>query len=381
MFRKNYEKVRGKVMRQKKLAAILMAACVVAAVGCGKKEISNQYVQVSQYKGVEAEKVTAEKVKDEDVTTYIESVRAQNRAEVTDRALQKGDLAQFEYTGKLGDKVFDSGVLTLGSGETYVDGFEEGIYGHKIDETFDLPIKFPEGYGGSENPELSGADVVFTIKIKAIKDGNLPELNDEFVKKVSKKSKTVDEYKKEVKDIIQKSNDTTAKTALEDNAWKVVIKNTKVKEYPKDRLKDLKAKMEEQLQSMMEYYGVTKEDYLAQAGLTEETYKENLNKSAKEYLKQLLAVELISKEEGLALSDKDYDKLMKDYAERYGYESVDAMNKMVGEAQVKETIHIDHVKEFVAKNCKQVEPKKEDSKKDDSKKDDTKKEDSKKEEK
>lgn len=348
-------------MRQKRMAALLMAVCVFAAAGCGKKEISNKNVVISQYKGVEAEKVTAEKAQDEDVTSYIDSVLAENRKEVTDRALKEGDVAEFEYKGTLDGKVFDEGTLTLGNGETYVDGFVEGIYGHKLNETFEFPVTFPEGYGGEAKPELSGADVIFEVKITSIKEGTIPELTDELVKTVSKKSKTVDEYKKEVKEIIQKSNDETAQTGLADNAWKAVLENVKVNEYPKDRLKEVVKQLDEQMKKMLEYYGTNYEDYLAQSGMTEEEFSKNIEESAKEYLKQVLAAELIAEKEGIKLSDKDYKKIMKEYAEEYGYANVDDMIAQVGETQIKEMILQDKVKEFVAKECKQVEPKEEDT--------------------
>lgn len=167
-------------MKKQRVIATMLTLCLaVSAVGCSKKEISNEYVKISQYKGMEVEKVTSQKVTEEDITNYINAKMLEKTKSVTDRELRKGDLAQFEYTGKLKStgKVFDQGTLTLGNGEQYVDGFEEGIYGHKLNETFDLPIKFPEGYGGTQQPELSGADVIFTIKITGIKERAYSELN------------------------------------------------------------------------------------------------------------------------------------------------------------------------------------------------------------
>lgn len=357
------EKQEVKGMKQRKIAAFLLTVCVAAAAaGCGSKEISNKYVEISQYKGVEAEKVTEEELTDEEVDNYINSVRGENREKVTDRALKQGDLAEFEYTGKLGKEVFDEGTLTLGNGETYVAGFEEGIYGHKIGETFELPITFPEGYGGEQKPELSGADVVFTIKITSITNGELPKLDDKFVKNVSKESKTVAEYKKEVKKILKESKEKTAKTALADNAWKSVMDNVKVNKYPEDRVKELKKQLKDQMEMMLQYYGTTYKDYLEQSGMTEKESDEQMEESAKEYLKNVMAAELIAEKEGIKFSDKEYKDIMKDYAEEYGYESVDAMIAQVGESQVKEVILQDKVKEFVAEKCKQVEPKKEDTK-------------------
>ncbi len=47
-------------------------------------------------------------------------------------------------------------------------------------------------------------DVVFTITVNAITKEDVPELNDEFVKSVSETSKTVKEYKKEVKSFFRR---------------------------------------------------------------------------------------------------------------------------------------------------------------------------------
>lgn len=341
-------------MKKRGIAALLIAVCVVAATGCGNKEISNKYIEISQYKGVEVENVTAGKVKDEDIKSYIDSVLAEHRNEVTDRALEEGDFAEFEYTGKLGEEVFDQGTLTLGNGESYVDGFAEGIYGHKVGETFELPITFPEGYGGADKPELSGADVIFTIKITSIKDKELPELTDELVKKVSEKSKTVEEYKKEVKEVIQTSNEKTADNDLSDSVWQAVLKNVKVKEYPEERLNGILEELQVQMEQMMAYYGMTYDDYLEQSGMTKEEADKTTKESAKEYLKQVLAAELIAEKEGIKLSEDDYKKLMKEYAKEYGYESADTMNAQIGEEQVKQVILQDKVKEFLIKECKFV---------------------------
>lgn len=84
--------------------------------------------------------------------------------------VSEGDTVNIDYIGYHNDVAFEGGEaygeeLTLGSGG-YVDGFEEGIIGHAVGETFDMPITFPEGYGG----DLSGEDVVFTVTINGIRE-------------------------------------------------------------------------------------------------------------------------------------------------------------------------------------------------------------------
>lgn len=357
---------RGRTMKKQRVIAAMLTLCLaVSAVGCSKKEISNEYVKISQYKGVEAEKVTPNEVTEDDITNYINAKMAEQTKDVTDRELRKGDLAQFEYTGKLKStgKVFDEGTLTLGNGEQYVDGFEEGIYGHKLNETFDLPIKFPEGYGGTEQPELSGADVIFTIKITGIKEKAYSELNDEFVKAVSEKSKTVEEYKEEVKKEVEKTNKEQAEAELRDNAWNAVLENAEIKKYPEKRLEEKQKTIEEQFKKLIEQsYGLSYEDYLKQSGQSEDDFKKQVKEMSKESLKPALVAELIAKEEGLEISDKEMKKEMKTFAKENGYPDVDTLVELNGEDMVKEAILQNKIMEWVADNCKQVEKKSDDKK-------------------
>ena len=350
-------------MKKQRVIATMLTLCLaVSAVGCSKKEISNEYVKISQYKGMEVEKVTSQKVTEEDITNYINAKMLEKTKSVTDRELRKGDLAQFEYTGKLKStgKVFDQGTLTLGNGEQYVDGFEEGIYGHKLNETFDLPIKFPEGYGGTQQPELSGADVIFTIKITGIKERAYSELNDEFVKAVSKKSETVEEYKEEVKKEIEKMNKKQAEAELRDNAWNEVMDNAEIVKYPEKRLKEKEKAIEEQLKKLVEQsYGVSYEEFLKQSGQSEDDFKKQVKEMSKESLKPALVAELIAKEEGLEISDKEMKKEMKVFAKENGYPDADTLVELNGEDMVKEAILQNKVMEWAADNCKQVEKKKE----------------------
>ena len=346
-------------MKKKSIAALIMAACLAAtAMGCGSKGLSNEYVTISQYKNVETQKVdeAQTKVTKDDVDAYIDSKLAEETVEVTDRELREGDIAQVEYEGKLNGETFDKGTLTLGNGEQYVEGFEEGIYGHNANETFDVPVTFPEGYGGTEKPELSGADVNFTVKISEIREKKYDKPTNEFVKEVSDKSKTVKEYKKEVKKILEKENKKGTDGELQDNAWNAIMENVEVTKYPKDRLKETEKDVKDKMGNMMQmYYGMTLEQYLQEAGVTEEEFDKQVTASSKEYLKQMLAMELIAEKEGLTPSEDEYKEIMKEYAKNNHFKDVDEMISTIGEKQVKEVILQDKVREWAAENCKQVE--------------------------
>lgn len=79
-----------------------------------------------------------------------------------------GDTVNIDYVGRHNGETFEGGSsededVTIGAGE-YIEGFEEGIAGHAVGETFEMPVTFPEGYGD----DLSGEEVVFTVTINGI---------------------------------------------------------------------------------------------------------------------------------------------------------------------------------------------------------------------
>ena len=154
---------------KKKLAVLAAGICALSLflTGCSG-EISNDYVTITKYKGVEIDKVDADAVSDNDVEAQINSVlqSKSTTTEVTDRAAQTGDTVTIDYEGKKDGVAFDGGTatdaqLTLGSGQ-FIDGFEDGVVGHNIGDTFDLDLTFPENYG---NEDLAGQAVVFTLSL------------------------------------------------------------------------------------------------------------------------------------------------------------------------------------------------------------------------
>ena len=82
------------------------------------------------------------------------------------------DKVNIDYTGYMDGEKFEGGStdgqgtdLVLGSG-SYIDGFEDGVVGHKVGETFDLNLKFPDDY--KVNTELAGKDVTFEVTLNGV---------------------------------------------------------------------------------------------------------------------------------------------------------------------------------------------------------------------
>ena len=184
-------------MKKKIIAALVGICTVVVMTGCGNKGISNDKITIKQYKGLEVEKVDPVEVTDTDVEDSINSTlqTKSTQNDITDRPAQEGDVVTIDYEGKKDGVAFDGGTaqdqqLELGSG-SFIDGFEDGIVGHNIGETFDLNLTFPEDY---KSEDLAGQAVVFTVTLDKISEVIVPELTDELVAELSESAKTIEDY-------------------------------------------------------------------------------------------------------------------------------------------------------------------------------------------
>lgn len=111
-------------------------------------------IKIGNYKKLTAKKAVV-KVADSEVTELLERMRQgfSKKEEVT-RAAEMTDEVTIDFVGKKDDVAFDGGTATdyaivLGSGQ-FIPGFEEGIVGHKIGDTFDLSLKFPKEYHSAD---------------------------------------------------------------------------------------------------------------------------------------------------------------------------------------------------------------------------------------
>ena len=348
----------------KKINIVLASAlCVMALTltGCSS-ELSNDKVTITKYKGIEVPKQEVVEVTDEDVDARIDSILVQNSyaIEVTDRAAELGDTALIDFEGKKDGVAFDGGTasdfeLRLGS-QQFIEGFEEGIVGHNVGETFDLDLTFPEDYG---EETLAGQPVVFTVTLKALTIQETPELTDDFVKTVSETATTVDEYKEEVKKSLQEDNKAMVEEGLKEAVWSEVVDNSEVKEYDEEEVKAKTDELYEQYEGMAQAYGMEFPEFLSSyLQMDEESFATEAEKVAKLQIKENLIAELLEEELNVDLSEKALEKKYEEYVERFHFDSVDQLKDQFSvdgnidelEAIAKQEIVI----EWLVDHCKQV---------------------------
>ncbi|MCI9382397.1 MAG: trigger factor [Dorea sp.] len=340
------------------VTGILASAAVLT--GCsGSKGLETDALSISVYKGVEIDEIQKPaEVTDEDVENTIQSSLQMNatQEEITDRPVEDGDIATIDFTGKINGQEFEGGSstdypLTIGSG-LFIDGFEDSVIGHNIGDTYDWQGKFPDNY---QNAEYAGKDVVFTITVKGIAEESVPELNDNFVKSVSEKSKSVKEYKEEVRKQLTDDNETSYENQVGQAVWQKVLENTEIKKYPEDEMKELSKTLIDQYKSMAEYAEQDYETYIQeQMGYSVEEFEKQVEEAAKASLKQSMVTEAIADKEKIKLSNKEYKEQLKKIADSYMYEDVDALKEAAEEEDLKDIALNNMVREWLKEHSVQV---------------------------
>ena len=310
--------------------------------------------KLGKYKGIKVEKVEYN-VTDEDVEKEIAKLRERNsrEIEVTDRAVQDGDICDIDFSGSVDNVKFEGGTaehysLTIGS-KSFIPGFEEQIIGMNIGGERDITVRFPEDYG---QESLAGKEAVFAIKLHGIKVKELPEVNDDFIKDATGEE-SLDAYKNVTKEKLQKANDEKAKHEIEDKLIKIITDTTEV-EIPNCLIERGIDGLVQDMEYRMMYQGIKLADYLKYTGQTMEDYRKTLVEPAKNRMKSQIVVEQIIADEKIVATEEELAEKIKAQAESVEktYEEYRAGMPEQQVDYIRNSIVIDKLFEFLLKNNK-----------------------------
>ena len=292
-------------------------------------------IEISDYKGLSAVKPSAE-VTDEDVEADLKKKQEDNAREldVDDRKTKKGDIATIDFEGFVDGEPFEGGKgedydLELGSG-SFIPGFEDQVEERDVGESFDVNVTFPEEYA----EELAGKDAVFKVTVKAIKEKQLPALDDEFAKDVSEFD-TLDELRADIRKTLTESREKSAKSAFENEIYNKLA-NLVTDEIPACMIEKAIDNMITEFRYNIESQGIPYEQYLSYFGMTADAMKENYRERAEKDVKIELALEKIAALENVEVSDEELEDEYKAMAERYKMDAEDVKKAVRPESLIKE---------------------------------------------
>ena len=288
-------------------------------------------VKLGEYKHLGIEKEVAE-VTDDDVSAEIERARdrASRYVEITDRPAKLDDQVNIDYAGFDGNEQFDGGTaqghdLVLGSG-SFIPGFEDQLVGAEVGSEVEVHVTFPEQYH-AEN--LAGKPVVFKVKVNSIREKEVPALDEDFVKEVSETANTVDEYKAEIREKLEKQAEAKADVAFENAVIEKVAENAEI-DIPQGMIEEQIDSMLRDMEMRMMYQGMRLDDYFKYTGQTREQVREMYKAPAEERVRTQLVIEAVMKAEGIKATDEEIDAEIQKYADQ-SKKSLDELKATLGD--------------------------------------------------
>lgn len=186
-------------------------------------------VEIKDVDQIEVEKPVAD-VSDADVETMIETLRKQQGTwkEVAKDA-QEQTRVTLDFVGTVDGEEFDGGkatdfVLVLGQGRM-IPGFEDAILGHKAGDTFDIDVTFPQDYH-AEN--LKGKAAKFASTLKKVEELELPELNNNTIKRFGISDGTLDGLKAEVRKNMERELKATIRNKIKSQVIDGLVKHNDI---------------------------------------------------------------------------------------------------------------------------------------------------------
>ena len=313
-------------------------------------------VTLGEYKGIEVPKESVSISKAE-VDAELARMQERNaRIETVDREAKTGDTVVLDFEGFVDGKPFDGGkaegyTLTLGSG-AFIPGFEDQLVGMEAETDGEVNVTFPEQY----DPKLAGKDATFKVKIHAVREPQLPELDDEFAKDVSEYD-TLAALKKSIKADLAKKRQEAVDRDFENEAVALAGKNMTC-DIPACMIDEQVDKHLEQFAYQLQSQGMKMEDYVKMIGGDVKGMRDSMRPMAEQTVRSNILLSEIVHQENIDVTDEEVEEELKKLAEQYKME-LDKIKEMIDVEAVKSDLKGRKAVKLIVDNAKPVEKEKE----------------------
>jgi trigger factor len=260
--------------------------------------------ELGEYKGLEVGRDEPE-VPKEAVDTEIERLREGfARLNPVDRAAKPGDVVLIDYEGKIDGEPFEGGtandyLLELGEGRVLPE-LEQALEGANPGDERKAEVPFPDDYPAEE---VAGKTAEFDVKVKEVREKELPELDDEFASEASEYD-TLDELRDDISERIKEILDRQIAERFREAALDAVVSNAKV-ELPAPVVEARAAEMWRRVERQLSQQGMDPQQYLQMQGKTREEMLEQARPDAEQALKREAVLEAVAAAEGIEITEED----------------------------------------------------------------------------
>lgn len=247
----------------------------------------------------------AVEVTEEDIERGLDELRSQRATskDVEGRGAQNGDIVSAELRVFIDGKEHSEEPSRLRGFVLGESGFVPEIDSHLVGAKLDEEVRFPVTYAADfKDEELAGKESEFAVKITALKERVLPELNDEFA--VSVGLEDVAGVREKMREAIQQGREREARESVRTQLVEAAVAAAQF-ETPDRIVHDRAHRRIHNLEHELEHRGGTIELYLEGTGKTREEFDAEVHEEVARELRQELVLDEIAIRQNLEASEEE----------------------------------------------------------------------------
>jgi trigger factor len=257
------------------------------------------------FKGLSLKKALY-RITDEEMDAQLQMLQknlAQQNPVIEDRGVKENDFVRIDYEGFEDGKPFsetqktENFTMKIGAG-AISKTLDESLIGKKPGEDIEVTVNFPEDHF---NKKLASHEITFQVKLHEIREEVLPEINDEFAKKLGP-YETLDDVKNAITDNLKQGYEKRVEQELNEQIFQELIEKTEF-ELPESMIEYELDGIVDEVEKTLRYYNKSMEDQ----GLTRESLAEKHRETAEKKVRRHLILGKIIDQEELTLSDQELD--------------------------------------------------------------------------
>jgi len=302
------------------------------------------------------------KVTDSDVKNEIRKIQ-ENQAKlnvVKNRKSKKDDFLLIDSEGYVEGKVMEGSKVEkqlVQLGKNAAPEFNDKLVGCSAGEEREIKILVPKDI---EDKKIAGKEITYKVKVIEVKEKELPELDEDFVKTIGN-YKTLDDFKKDIKDKLEKKVEMINKNNYERKLLEKVVDVCEVK-VPKVLIERELEYMMKSLEDDLKAKDLSLQDYYTSIKTDEEKVKKEYEIVAEKRIKQELVLDKISQAEKIQVTEKEVKDKIKTIAKEMKQDplKVEATFKKNNNLDgLEESIKREKIIDFLSKKIETIKSKKE----------------------
>ena len=269
-------------------------------------------------------------VTDAEVDEEIEALRARfGVLRAVDRAVERGDFVSLDLSAAVDDEPLEGASAKGLSYEVGSNSLFEGLDDAIVGLTAGQSTTFSTRLAGGEHV---GEDAEVRVTLQSVKERELPELDDEFAQTASEFD-TLEELRADLRSRLERLKRLQQAMQARDRALEALLAGVDVP-LPERVVQDEIESRHHEIAHQLEVAELSKADYLAGEGQSEEDFDADIARHARAAVKAQFVLDAVAAKERLSVNEQELSEHIARRAQRVGIAPDEYARRVVKAGQV-----------------------------------------------